>query len=327
MASGLQRLGAGPLDPEFGIEPQAAVAAALEALSKRSVAAFDHLSASSSEIDRVQGLIGEAIDTLLRSFNSLQAKVGSQHEVARSLVDDGRTEPGDSEHIGSIQEFITVVEEIIQKLIADGAGFADAALGVNRCIETIAVDMEKLVTSLRDVERIAEQTSLLALNASIEAARAGTAGRGFAVVAAEVGKLAMNSSALSTSVRSLVSGMHDNLVGAQAQMAAVVERDAQYRTESQETLGTIFEGGRMVQAATAATLATLSANAEEVSRDVHAAVVSLQFHDLTSQLLAHTRARLGVLRSLLEGSAEIAEVRAVSAVSQTSMDVGDVELF
>ena len=68
-------------------------------------------------------------------------------------------------------------------------------------IKAISEQIEAIVTS---IEEIASQTSLLALNASIEAARAGDAGRGFAVVAEQIGKLATDSAQAVVNAKELI---------------------------------------------------------------------------------------------------------------------------
>lgn len=75
-------------------------------------------------------------------------------------------------------------------------------------IKGISKEIETIVTS---IEEIASQTSLLALNASIEAARAGDAGKGFAVVADQIGKLATDSANAVVSTKALISRTVDEV--------------------------------------------------------------------------------------------------------------------
>lgn len=71
-------------------------------------------------------------------------------------------------------------------------------------VNNIALNSEKINKITEVIEKIANKTNLLSLNAAIEAARAGEHGKGFAVVADEVGKLAMNSAESSQEIAQLV---------------------------------------------------------------------------------------------------------------------------
>jgi methyl-accepting chemotaxis protein len=311
-------------------DPHAALGQLIASVGQRTVAGVEQVVAGCDDIDRAQTLIAGAIDTLLTSFVGLEGKVSRQTDIAASLVNRSQGAAGtqgDGATFDSIQGFITSVERTIERVIADGAEVSDVAVQMTGTIAAIGQAMAHLVESFSEVERIAEQTNLLALNASIEAARAGSAGRGFAVVASEVGKLATRSTGLSNVVRTMIDGIRRDLGGAESGMAAIVSKDAAYRATSQKTLKHIFDGGREVQNQTTSTLQALSANAQDVSHDVRAAVIGLHFHDLTSQLLAHTRGRFGVLQSLMEGAQIVPEIRSIGAVSQGSMASGDVDLF
>jgi methyl-accepting chemotaxis protein len=325
----LRRAGA-PLDAAaLSDDPQARLVDGIATLVDRATIGRDQIAGGCDDIDRAQTIIADAIATLLNSFTGLDQKVSRQHDIAASLVnrDAAGKASDDADGVKTIEAFITTVEHTIEQVISTGGELSDGAFKMTGAIAAIGDDMSKLVDSFTEVERIAEQTKLLALNAAIEAARAGAAGRGFAVVAGEVGKLATRSTGLSNHVRTLIDGIQRDLTAARSGMAAVVTKNSAYQTTSQQTLRRVFESGRAIHEQTTNTLVALSDNAQEVSNDVRAAVISLQFHDMTSQLLAHTRGRFGVIGSLLAGEKQIEEIRRVGAVTQASMSTADVELF
>jgi methyl-accepting chemotaxis protein len=106
--------------------------------------------------------------------------------------------------------------------------------------------MEKLVTSSSDIgtivkviETIARQTRLLALNASIEAARAGAAGLGFTVVANEVKELARETAEATTRISEKIAAMQQDTAGAVQsinEITAVVEKVSGISSEIAKTV-------------------------------------------------------------------------------------------
>ncbi|WP_371916158.1 methyl-accepting chemotaxis protein [Pseudomonas sp. URIL14HWK12:I9] len=100
----------------------------------------------------------------------------------------------------SAQEGAQVVKEAVSVMADLAVHMQDAAEG----IEALDQQSQVISTIIKTISSIAEQTNLLALNAAIEAARAGEQGRGFAVVADEVRQLASRTSQATVEIGNVV---------------------------------------------------------------------------------------------------------------------------
>jgi len=113
-----------------------------------------------------------------------------------------------------IEATLTAVRETADNVNKLAAMICEASGDIARLAES-SRQIDGIVQTIKD---IAEQTNLLALNAAIEAARAGEQGRGFAVVADEVRKLAENTTKATGKISDLIGGIQSEVDGAVARM-------------------------------------------------------------------------------------------------------------
>ncbi|MGL5630874.1 MAG: methyl-accepting chemotaxis protein [Azovibrio sp.] len=180
------------------------------------------------------------MESLLQNLESFADSLGASQKTVGQLTTILGNEKKKIETVQAT-DISTNSRDLMHRMSHDLTQLAEKAQQTMGTVAGLSTSAEKIGHILSLIHEIADQTNLLALNAAIEAARAGEAGRGFAVVADEVRKLAERTGVATKEISTLVSAIQQDTSKAHASMEHLARNSSESSNNGTEAAHQIQE--------------------------------------------------------------------------------------
>jgi len=267
--------------------------------------AGDHVSHASDELSHSVTQLSGAVEQQNEATSAMAASVEEMAVSVTHVSDSSTTAQGIAQDsLARAKEGGQVIERTVGEMVA----MAETVQSTSHTMEELGKRTDEIGSIAGVIKEIADQTNLLALNAAIEAARAGEQGRGFAVVADEVRKLAERTSTATTEIGAVITAIQNETRSAVNDMHRVVTQvtsNAEGARKAGDSITQIRAGSERVV---------------EVSSDI---AVALKEQSSASELIAK---QVEVIASMSEeNTAAMGEARMASEeMKRLSNDMHDM---
>ncbi|MFA7248033.1 MAG: globin-coupled sensor protein [Dehalococcoidia bacterium] len=304
------------VDLNFRLGPSAALLA--EGSNQVSIAAKEIADA----VQQIAGGVTDQMNALFAAHNTVDTLSESIGSVAEGAAEQARETDGAMQNFDSMQRSLDAVAASSQsaalnssaataaaeegrvsteEMVAAMGVITEAVSSTSERIETLSASGQEIGAITKTIAAIADQTNLLALNAAIEAARAGEQGRGFAVVADEVRTLAERSRSAAADIGKLIQGVQGHVDASARAMREMVND---------------VEGGAAKARAAGERLHRIVESTTELGHQIASIAVDAEHAAASASALATTVSSVGGLARTNDATATEMHAKSASVVAQ-----------
>lgn len=230
----------------------------------------------------------------------------SATEMSQTVIDIARNASGIANSASDTAHIAQKGSTIVGKTVAESREISSTVNESSRIMASLGDRSKQIGEIVSVINDIADQTNLLALNAAIEAARAGEQGRGFAVVADEVRKLAERTANATAEISEMIRSIQDEVDDAVAAMGktttrveAGVENSLQAGSSLEEIVRSVSDLQSMVQQIASAT-EEMSSVSEHISGDIEGVASLAKDTSSGAERIARSSSQLSQLATRLQ---------------------------
>src|SRR3954447_3988932 len=251
------------------------------------------------EIEETSLMVENSTQDISTGFRDLAESAGEQSRRGQENIANANVVELDGERV-PIERVMIAMQEILVDMVNNIVSLSKQAMRMVYLLDDVVQDVEEVEKFIGEISEINQQINFLALNARIEAARAGAAGTTFHVVAGEVRQLSSTTAALAERMRLSVGAVSRGVARGYEILQTIADIDLSPQLLAKERIDSAMSGLIVQAEHFTAVLNDAVVASNTMTRNIGQIVTRLQFQDLAKQHFEHVIDGMMLMKSGLK---------------------------